>query len=135
MLTLGFEVEVDLPHDQAIERVTEALRAEGFGVITQLDMQTTFKEKLGEDFHPYTILGACNPALAHRALAHEPGIGLMLPCNVTIETASNMRSRIRIANPDGVMAVGDYQGDPVLRQVAAEVRHGLERVLDTLENI
>ena len=146
MLTLGFEVEVDLPHDQAIERVTEVLGEQGFGVITRLDMQQTFKEKLGQDFHPYTILGVCNPELAHRALTHEPGVGLMLPCNVTVETNGGGRSRVRIANPDGVMAVGDYHGDPVIREVAMEVPHGhhavgigdarerLERVLDRLEN-
>ncbi len=135
MLTLGFELELPTDHDDAIAQVTSALKTEGFGVVSRLDMHTTFQEKLGVDFHPYTILGVCQPSLAHRALLREPGIGLMLPCNVTVEATPSGSTRVRIANPDGVMTVGDYQVDPELRAIAAEARTRLERVVDILDDL
>jgi len=135
MLTLGFELELPTDHDDAIAQVTSALKTEGFGVVSRLDMHTTFQEKLGVDFHPYTILGVCQPSLAHRALLREPGIGLMLPCNVTVEATPSGSTRVRIANPDGVMTVGDYQVDPELRAIAAEARTRLERVVDILADL
>ncbi len=133
MLTLGFELELPTDHDDAIAQVTSALSTEGFGVVSRHDMHTTFREKLGVDFHPYTILGVCQPSLAHRALQREPGIGLMLPCNVTVEETPAGSTRVRIANPDGVMAVGDYHEDPELRTIASEARTRLERVMDSLD--
>ncbi len=133
MLTLGFELELPTDQSDAITQVTSALQAEGFGVVSRIDMHTTFREKLNVDFRPYTILGVCQPSLAHRALQHEPGIGLMLPCNVTVEAAPSGGTRVRIANPDGVMTVGDYHVDPELRAIAAEARTRLERVMDSLD--
>lgn len=132
MLTLGFEIELPTDHSDAITRVTSALQAEGFGVVSRIDMHSTFREKLNVDFHPYTILGVCQPSLAHRALQREPGLGLMLPCNVTVEETPTGSTRVRIANPDGVMAVGDYHEDPEIRAIAADARTRLERVMDTL---
>ncbi|MGI9237673.1 MAG: DUF302 domain-containing protein, partial [Woeseiaceae bacterium] len=82
---LGFEVRLTLGKDEAIDQVTEALKAEGFGVLTRIEIDQAFKEKIGVQFRPYTILGACNPNLAHAALTSVPEIGLMLPCNVTVE--------------------------------------------------
>jgi uncharacterized protein (DUF302 family) len=76
---LGFEVRLDLPYEAAVEKATAALKTEGFGVLTRIDVKATLKEKLGEDFKPYAILGACNPPLAHRSLSTDSWVGLMLP--------------------------------------------------------
>ena len=81
---LAFEVQLHEPYFRAVEQVTAALKAEGFGVLTRIDVHTTLKEKLGQEFRPYTILGACNPQLAHRALSRRAEAGLLLPCNVTV---------------------------------------------------
>ena len=83
--SLAFKVHLDRTFEEALEAVTAALKGEGFGVLTHIDVRATLKEKLGEDFRPYAILGTCNPPLAHRALSHEAQAGLMLPCNVTVE--------------------------------------------------
>jgi uncharacterized protein (DUF302 family) len=130
---LSFEVHLKQPHEQALEKVTEALKVEGFGVLTQIDVRATLKNKLGEDFRPYAILGACNPPLAHRALSHEAQAGLMLPCNITVEADPAGGSLVRIANPDVMLNVGDMDQDPVLREVAGEARARLERVAQSLE--
>ena len=86
---LGFEIQISAPQDEAIEAVTEALKAEGFGVLTRIDIDQAFRDKIGVEFRPYTILGACNPQLAHTALTSNPEIGLMLPCNVTVEAGDD----------------------------------------------
>ena len=129
---IGFEVHLDCPFDEALEKVMTALKAEGFGVLTRIDVKATLKEKLGEDFHPYVILGACNPELAHRALSTESVVGLMLPCNVTIEADPQGGSLARIANPEMVIQVGTLKNNPTLREVATEARARLERVAGAL---
>jgi uncharacterized protein (DUF302 family) len=128
---LSFEVELAQPFDRAIEAVTSALKTEGFGVLTRIDVHHTLKEKLGADFRPYVILGACNPALAHRALGHRAEAGLMLPCNVTVEAAGT-GSLVRIADPDVMLSTGGMDQDPALRSVASEARARLSRVADAL---
>jgi uncharacterized protein (DUF302 family) len=126
---VGFEVRLSDTFDRALDRVTAALNAEGFGVLTRIDVHTTLKEKIGADFRPYAILGACNPALAHRALTHRADVGLLLPCNVTVETAPDGRgSVVRIGDPDVMMTVGGLDAGPPLRAVAHEARARLERV-------
>jgi len=131
---LGFEVSLEMPYDMALEKVTAALKVEGFGVLTRIDVQTTLKEKLGADFRPYAILGACNPPLAHRALSSDSRAGLMLPCNVTVEAGDRGGTIIRIANPETMMQVGGLEGNEILRGVAAEARSRLERVAGALRS-
>src|SRR5690606_20567519 len=96
---LGYTLALPQPYEQALGTVTAALKTQGFGVLTRIDVRATLKEKLGEDFRPYTILGACNPPLAHKALTAAPEIGLLLPCNVTVEQTQPGQSLVRIANP------------------------------------
>lgn len=129
---IGFEVHLDLPYEEALEKVIAALKSEGFGVLTRIDVQATLKEKLGEDFRPYSILGACNPALAHRALQTDPVVGLMLPCNVTVEADPLGGSLARIANPEIMLAVGTLENNEVLQEVATTARVKLERVAEAL---
>jgi uncharacterized protein (DUF302 family) len=128
---LAFQVSLPLPIEAAEAKVTEALRAEGFGVLTRINVRATLREKLGEEFRPYLILGACNPSLAHRALSNEPLIGVLLPCNVTVEQQGD-QSLISIANPQALLAVGSLANSPVVCDVAAEARLRLERVADGL---
>jgi len=129
---IGFEVHIDLPYEAALDKVIAALKSEGFGVLTRIDVQATLKEKLGETFRPYIILGACNPPLAHRALQTDPVVGLMLPCNVTVEADPRGGSLARIANPEMMMMVGALEGNPALLEVASQARAKLERVAEAL---
>jgi uncharacterized protein (DUF302 family) len=129
---IGFEVHLDLPYEAALEKVIAALKTEGFGVLTRIDVQATLKEKLGEDFRPYSILGACNPSLAHRALQTDPVVGLMLPCNVTVEADPLGGSLARIANPEMMLAVGTLENNETLQEVATTARVKLERVAEAL---
>ena len=130
-ISLAFEAKLALPHDRAIETVTAALKAEGFGVLTRIDVHTTLKERIGVEFRPYTILGACNPPLAHRVLRHRAEAGLLLPCNVTVE-AEGPGSLVRIGDPEIMLSVGGMDQDPTLHAVAMEVRERLARVADAL---
>lgn len=131
-LSLGFEVQVQESFDQAIEKVTTALKREGFGVLTRIDMHKTLKEKIGVDFHPYAILGACNPSFAYKSLTSEPTVGLLLPCNVTVEENPSGGSVIRIVNPIKIMMAGDFS-NPTVGEVAQQVSEHLVRVADSLK--
>lgn len=114
--------------DDARARVTGALKQEGFGVLTEVDIQATFRAKLEREFRKYVILGACNPQLAHRALESELGIGLMLPCNVCVWEEDG-GSVVSIARPQAMFAVVQHEA---LQSVAAEADDRLRRVLDTV---
>jgi uncharacterized protein (DUF302 family) len=129
---IGFEIKMDQPFEEALERVVAALKAEGFGVLTRIDVKATLKEKLGEDFRPYMILGACNPPLAHRALTTDAVAGLMLPCNVTVEATPDGCSTVRIANPELMMTIGSLEENEAIREVANDARIRLERVAGAL---
>ena len=130
----GFEVALEVAYEDAVENTTQALAAEGFGVLTRIDVKATMQEKLGEEFRPYVILGACNPPLAHRALSSKAEVGLMLPCNVTVEARAEGGSLVRIADPEMMMSAGDLGGDAELAAVATEARTRLRRVADALES-
>lgn len=128
MTDIAFEVSLAQPFDQAIDTVTAALKAEGFGILTRIDVDTTLKEKIGADFRRYVILGACNPALAYRALSEDARVGLLLPCNVTVEAEPAGKGvTVRIGNPEVLMAAGGFEVDAGMRAVAQEAREKLER--------
>lgn len=124
-----FDKTVNLTFDDAVSRVTEELKKEGFGVLTEIDVQATLKKKLDVDFRPYKILGACNPPFAYRALQAEHNIGLMLPCNVIVQDAGDGKSEVAAIDPLVVMSRVD---NPALEPVAAEIAAKLQRVIECL---
>jgi len=129
---IGFEVRIDQSYEAVLEKVIAALKVEGFGLLTRIDVKATLKEKLNADFRPYIILGACNPPLAHRALSQDAVAGLLLPCNITVEEETEGKSVVRLANPEAMLTIGNLEGDPVLLEVAQEARSRLERVAEAL---
>jgi uncharacterized protein (DUF302 family) len=129
---MAYEVTMDTSYEQALPRVIDALKEEGFGVLTRIDVHDAFKEKLGVDFRNYCILGACNPPLAHRALSSRPDAGLMLPCNVIVEEQDG-RTLVRIVDPAAMMQAGGLAGDPVLKEVGGEAEERLKRVAAALK--
>ncbi len=132
----GFGATVPLPFDEAVARVTEALQAEGFGVLTSIDVKATMKNKLNVDFERYTILGACNPPLAHRALTLEPEVGLLLPCNVVVRevpgTGEQPHTRIEIADPVAMLGIVQH---PQMQDLAHEAKVRLQRVIAALASM
>ena len=126
----GFGTILDAPFDEAVARTKAALKEEGFGVLSEIDVQATLKAKLGADFERYVILGACNPPLAHRALQAEHELGLLLPCNVIVHDHDG-GSAVSIVDPDAMLGVVD---NAALREVAREAKARLERVVARLAN-
>jgi uncharacterized protein (DUF302 family) len=125
----GFGKAVSMGFERAIDVVTEALKTEGFGVLTDIDVQATLKEKLGEDMPPYRILGACNPPLAHQALMVEPSVGLLLPCNVVVRQEDNGTVYVEFMDPNAVL---NLVGNPAVQTLAKQVREKLDRVVVAL---
>jgi uncharacterized protein (DUF302 family) len=126
--TYGFGTTLPVSYDEAISRVKAALKVEGFGVLTEIDVRRTLNEKVGVEMAPYIIMGACNPHLASRALALEPEIGLLLPCNVVVRTVEE-GSRVEVADPQAMLGI---VGSEQLNSIAEEAGRRLHRAIDAL---
>jgi len=127
--SVGLRIKVSLPYAEAVEKTVAALKTEGFGVLTTIDVKQTMREKLGEEYRPYIILGACNPPLAHRALSATPEVGLLLPCNVVVYEAEG-GCVVSAMDPTAAMQMVSH---PELEAVTKEARAKLERVLQQVE--
>ena len=128
-MTYHFSKTLNAPFDEAIARVTEALKVEGFGVLTDIDVKATLKKKLNVEFRPYRILGACNPTYAFQALQLEDKIGTMLPCNVIVQEREGSRVEVSAVDPVASMQAID---NPGLAEIAKHVQDKLRRIIDQL---
>jgi uncharacterized protein (DUF302 family) len=129
--TYGFERQLQrATFEGALEKVTAALKLEGFGILTRIDVKDTLKKKLDVDFRPYVILGACNPTLAHKSLSAEPQIGLLLPCNVVVQEASDGGVTVSIADPRAMFSLVN---NPRLAPVVEDADQRLRRVIASLD--
>jgi uncharacterized protein (DUF302 family) len=127
-MNYGFSKTLDMPFEQAIERVTTELKKEGFGVLTSIDVKETLKQKIDVDFKKYTILGACNPPIAHKALQEEEELGLLLPCNVIVYEKDN-KTNVSFFDPMVMTWVIDNEN---MKPIASEVKEKLQRVLEAV---
>jgi uncharacterized protein (DUF302 family) len=127
-MEMGMRRTLAMDYQQALDRLPEALRSEGFGVLTEIDVRETMKKKLGVEFRRYKILGACNPPLAHQALSAHLGVGVMLPCNVVVYEADGGGCVVEAIDPTKTMAAGD----PALTKLAETVRDKLAAVLERI---
>lgn len=128
--SIGMSTIIEMDYETALVRVTDALKAEGFGVLTEIDVKATLKKKLDVDFRPYKIMGACNPPLAYRALSAAPEVGLLLPCNVTVAQVDETHTQVSIVDPLAMMSVVPNED---LKPVADEAAERLNRVMAALE--
>ncbi len=128
----GMRIVVEMNYSQAVERAREALAAEGFGILAEMDIAATLKKKLDVDFRPYVILGACNPPLAYQALSAELEIGLLLPCNVVVYAADEPGQSV-VAAMDPIAALG-LTGNDAIEPIARDVKERLRRVLEAIPN-
>lgn len=125
----GLRITLDVPYEAAIEKATAALKEEGFGILTEIDVKATLKKKLDADFRRYVILGACNPNLAYQALQSDLEIGLLLPCNVIVYETGEGQSNVSILNPMSMIEVAESDS---LENVASQAREKLNRVVEAL---
>jgi uncharacterized protein (DUF302 family) len=129
---LGFDVELPVPFEAAVTQVKDVLKQEGFGVLTEIDLRAAFREKLGREFRPYVILGACNPPLAFTAVTADPEVGLLLPCNVVVESTGEESTLVRLTNPEALLGSAALAGASELATVARDARDRMARVAQTL---
>jgi uncharacterized protein (DUF302 family) len=129
-MNYGFHATIKGPFDAAVQRVLDTLKAEGFGVLSDIDIQKAMKEKLGKDVAPHRILGACNPPLAYKALQAEVDIGLLLPCNVTVRQGDGDDIVVGFVNPDMMVQL---TANPALQEVAQDASARLHRVREALQ--
>lgn len=130
----GLTVRLALPYEKAVERTRGALKDAGFGILTEIDMRAAFAEKLGREFRPYVILGACNPPLAYAALSADPEVGLLLPCNVTVEAESDAVSIVRLVDPIEMLRASGPSANDAVARVATDARARLLRAKEALES-
>ena len=130
---ISFSVTLPNNYEDTIEIVTDALKSEGFGILTEIDVKATLKKKIDQDFHKYGIFGACNPPLAHKALRSDPQIGLFLPCNVTVEEISG-GTKVELINPKAMfLSIPSLAQNEMLKEVALDAYARLQRVAKALE--
>ena len=129
MASFGIQKTLDIGFDDALAKVPEALKAEGFGVLTEIDVKATLKKKIDVDFRRYRILGACNPPFAHKALEHSLDVGMLMPCNVIVYETDEGKTRVSAVDPMQTMAA---QGDPEMAPLAEAVQQKLQKVIDSL---
>ena len=128
----GMRTVLDLSFSEAVDAITTALKAEGFGILTEINVQTTLKQKLDVDFRRYLILGACNPPLAHQALQNELEIGLLMPCNVIVYETDDRETAVSIADPHAMLTITSA---PALQEMADQAKIKLTRALDSLSQL
>ena len=129
MASFGIQKTLDIDFDDALAKIPEALKAEGFGVLTEIDVKATLKKKIDVDFRRYRILGACNPPFAHKALQHSLDVGMLMPCNVIVYETDDGKTVVSAVDPMQTMAA---QGDPEMAPLADAVKQKLQRVVDSL---
>lgn len=129
---LGFDIELPFAFSDAVARVKDALKQEGFGILTEVDLRAAFREKLNREFRPFVILGACNPPLAYSAVNADPEVGLLLPCNVTVDSAGEQRTVVRLTDPEALLGAA-HDSSAELAGVARDARERMVRVLNLLQ--
>ena len=129
MASFGIQKTLDIDFDDALAKIPEALKAEGFGVLTEIDVKATLKKKIDVDFRRYRILGACNPSFAHKALQHSLDVGMLMPCNIIVYETDDGKTVVSAVDPMQTMAA---QGDPEMAPLADAVKQKLQRVVDSL---
>ena len=129
MASFGIQKTLDIDFDDALAKIPEALKAEGFGVLTEIDVKATLKKKIDVDFRRYRILGACNPPFAHKALQHSLDVGMLMPCNVIVYETDDGKTVVSAVDPMQTMAA---QGDPEMVPLADAVQQKLKKVIDSL---